>query len=651
MSKPYRSHLRGPLIAAAALLLSVPGVSRAQSCTRTLVADVVAFDQVWFWNRLGAAQPQGMMFALRRDVVPISGATLTAGNVRLRPDKRPRPMVLRVNAGDCLRVQFQNLLAPTRRDQNQPSTRQASVHVIGLQLFGTIADDGSFVGQNATSLADPGQSRVYTYYAEREGEHVLLSTGTTTGGEGDGGQINSGLFGAVIVEPAGARWYRSQVTRAEMDLVTTSNNIRGGPVIDYEKRYPVGHPRGTIPVLNMLDGTQIVHTDLTAVVAGSPPNQYVAGRTGWFASNAFAVNQYTYPERYQPFREFVTLYHDEIGAVQAFPEFERERFEHTLHSGRDGFAINYGAAGIGAEVLANRFRVGPMWNCPECKFEEFFLSSWVVGDPAMIVDVPANTPAGPSIAAPNSMGQDPNFPIYMDQLRTGAGGAPTPNPKATKAFFPDDPSNVYHGYLGDHTRFRVLHAGSKEHHIHHLHAHQWLYSADSDKSSYLDSQAIGPGSSFTAEIAYHGGGNVNQTAGDSIFHCHFYPHFAQGMWSLWRVHDVFERGTPLDTNGRPAAGSRALPDGEIAAGTPIPGVVPLPGKPMAPNPGAAVSISNGQVQVSGTGNPGYPFFVPALAGHRTRRSTPSTTAACRGTTSSPAPSSRSTLRPASARTC
>jgi hypothetical protein len=110
---------------------------------------------------------------------------------------------------------------------------------------------------------------------------------------------------------------------------------------------------------------------------------------------------------------------------------------------------------------------------------------------------------------------------------------------------------------------------------------------------------------------------VNHTVGDSIFHCHFYPHFAQGMWELWRVHDVFERGTLLDADGRPTGGSnRALPDGEIAAGTPIPAVVPLPGKPMAPLPGATVQIVSGQAQVLGSGNPGYPFFVPALAGHR-----------------------------------
>ncbi len=601
-------------------LFTPPGAARAQTpgCARTLHADVVAFDQPFFWNRLGAMQPQGMIYALRRDVcgeVCQSGScwdacnvnTLTPGKVWLRSDKRPRPIVLRMNVGDCLRIDFQNLLAPTRRDDEQPATRWASIHAIGLELQ-TIAGDGSFVGENASSLVDVGQSTTYFLAApDREGEHVLFSAGATNGGEGDGGSTNSGLFGALNVEPAGARWFRSQVAQSDFAQAKTGDAEFGLPILDYEARYPVGHPRAGTPVLDMLDGTEIVHTDLTALITGSEPNPDITSgldspaesggtQPGWFPPGTFPPNLYTYPEREQPFREFTILYHGETGAVQAFSDFEQPALKHTLDSGRDNFAINYGSAGIGAEVLANRFGVGPQGQCTECKFEEFFLSSWSVGDPAMVVDVPANAPCG-----------DP---------RNGVACAPSPGAKATKAFYPDDPSNVYHSYLRDHVRFRVLHAGTKEHHIHHLHAHQWLFTADSDKSSYLDSQAIGPGNSFSAEIAHEGGGNLNLTPGDSIFHCHFYPHFAEGMWSLWRVHDVFESGTPLDADGRPAQGSRALPDGEIAAGTPIPAVVPLPEKPMAPVPEAAVQIVNGQAQVSGQGNPGYPFFVPGLGGHR-----------------------------------
>ena len=55
----------------------------------------------------------------------------------------------------------------------------------------------------------------------------------------------------------------------------------------------------------------------------------------------------------------------------------------------------------------------------------------------------------------------------------------------------------------------------------------------------------------STEITYGGSGNRNKVVGDSIFHCHFYPHFAQGMWELWRAHDVFEAGTVLDANGFP----------------------------------------------------------------------------------------------------
>ena len=411
------------------LSFTLPQAVQAQAnCARTITADVVAFDQVFFWNRLGAFQPQGMMYALRRDVVPISGSTLSPGNVQLRPDKRPRPIVLRMNVGDCLRITFQNLLSPTRRDGDQSATRWASIHAVGMQWTASTLDDGTYVGANPNGLVDVGQSIVYNLYADREGEHVINSGGAMAGGEGDGGHINSGLFGAILVEPAGARWYRSQVTRQDLDYATTGTTPYGQPVLNYEAVYPAGHPRAGLPVLNMLSGTEIVHTDLNAVIAGSPPNNAAGTRTaGWFPPGTFPVNRYTHPEREQPFREFTVIYHDEIGAVQAFPEFEQPQLAYTLHSGRDGFAINYGSAGIGAEVLANRFRVGPMWNCTECKFEEFFLSSWTVGDPAMIVDKPANVACGPQTTSPNTVGQDPNLPLYADQLRNGASCVPLPN--------------------------------------------------------------------------------------------------------------------------------------------------------------------------------------------------------------------------------
>jgi len=538
---------------------------------RIVKADVVALDQVIMYNRLGTVNPAGMIYALRKDVVaidPLKG--ITAGNVRLRPDKRPRPIVLRINSGDCLQITFTNLLSPrplSHKDpedalSNQPATRSAGIHVNGMELVDNITSDGSNVGVNAPSLVPPGGSRTYTLTATREGNNLMYSTAATTGGEGDGGTLSEGLFGSVNVERAGAEWYRSQLTAAEMNAATLRNadgtlkkTPGGQPMIDYSK-------------IKMLDiNNNIVATDLNAIITG--PN---AGRfpTGTYRPNAVE------PDRDRPFREFTVVYHDEIQDIQAFPQFRDPVLKQTLHSVEDKFAINYGVAGVGAEILANRLGVGPMFACTECKFEEFFLSSWTIGDPAQIVDVPANT--------------------------TDSTGKLILGRKATKVLYPDDPSNVHHSYIGDPVKMRIVHAGPKEHHIHHLHAHQWLQTPDDDNSTYLDSQAVGPGFAFTTEIVHGGTGNRNQVVGDSIFHCHFYPHFAEGMWELWRAHDVFEAGTVLDANGRPVVGARALPDGEIQAGTPTPAIVPLPTLAMAPMPTATV--------------PGYPFFSAAVAGHR-----------------------------------
>ena len=76
-----------------------------------MTANVVAFDKPLMYNRMGAANVNGMMYALERDVVNVNSlAPLTAaggatpGEVDLRPDKRHRPLVLRVREGDCLTV-------------------------------------------------------------------------------------------------------------------------------------------------------------------------------------------------------------------------------------------------------------------------------------------------------------------------------------------------------------------------------------------------------------------------------------------------------------------------------------------------------------------------------------------------------------------
>lgn len=599
------------MLALSSPLLHAADTPARGHCDSTVHADVVALDHAFQVNRLGTTRTDGEIYALRADVVSTGKPNeLKPGEVMLRPDKRPRPLVLRVNAGSCLEIRFTNLLAPTPADVMQPATRTASIHVAGLQPIDTIASDGTWVGQNPeigngqhSGLVQPGTSITYRLYAQEEGTNLLYSTAGQYNNFNEM-QLSTGLFGAVNIQPRGSEWYRSQVSEEDLRMATTGSLPSGHPRIDYDAVFPPGNAKAGLPILRMLDrDNRIVHTDLTALITG-PGRGPLTIPSG---------DNPLLPQRNRPYREVTVIYHESQDVVQAFPDFMSAKNSQVPRedAGADTFAINYGIGGIAPQVLANRIGVGPAADCPECKFEEFFLSSWAIGDPALVVDVPANAPCTTAEL------QDLTVKFNADPLTFEPTNPckPRPGRKASKAFYPDDPSNVYHSYLGDHVRFRVLHAGAAVHHVHHHHAHQWLRSPETSQSNYLDSQAIGPGSSFTAELVFNGSGNRNLTTGDSIFHCHFYPHFAAGMWALYRVHDVFEGGTALDADGRPRSDARALPDGEIARGTPIPAVVPLPQYAMAPLP-AKVHIVEGQAKVEGEGHPGYPFFVPGVAGHR-----------------------------------
>lgn len=621
-------------------------------CERTIVAEVVAIEQAVVLNRFGAFNPAGMLYALRRDVVfnghpriadgtPVTAANLgeAPGRVKLRPGKRPRPLVLRANEGDCLEVTLHNLLsrdapdelsgspeqyqirldtpkgdgspryrgrvpahmedppgarynepngqpgsAPTGRNlvptesvsNDRPWTRAASFHVNGLDVVPMSAaprrecprgwvcgTDGTSAGLNTPGSVRPGQSALYRLHAVREGTYFAYSTAAMVGGEGDGGQIGAGLFGAVNVQPRHSRWYRSQVTHDE--LRSAARPLPGSARhpyanLDYDGARHADGPQKGLPILAMLDQRgprtwELVHTDLNAIVALRDPDGSEPEDRHDTTSPARPCTGYTWGTACgESYREFTVVMHDEVKAVQAFAELEDET--DPLHAIKDGMGINYGVAGMGAMVVARQRNTGPAKDCLECRAEEFFLSSWAGGDPALVLD----------------WSKDGRKPVG--------------------ALYPDDPSNVHHSYLNDPVRFRNLHAGPKETHVFHLHAHQWVNDASAQGSNYLDSQTISPGATFSYEIEFGGSGNLNLSPGDSIFHCHLYPHFAQGMWELWRVHDVFEDGSP----------GRRVPDAEVRDGIDVPAIVPLPGSVLALMPTPQFM--------------GYPHYIPGEPGHR-----------------------------------
>lgn len=102
------------------------GIEGHGEMRRMVCTDVAALDQPLVYNRFGSHNPFGMIFALRRDIVPLEDPSapdcetdvtvpaarddLSPGDVRLRTCKRPRPLTLRANVGDVVHVRVNNLL-------------------------------------------------------------------------------------------------------------------------------------------------------------------------------------------------------------------------------------------------------------------------------------------------------------------------------------------------------------------------------------------------------------------------------------------------------------------------------------------------------------------------------------------------------------
>jgi hypothetical protein len=185
---------------------------------------------------------------------------------------------------------------------------------------------------------------------------------------------------------------------------------------------------------------------------------------------------------------------------------------------------------------------------------------------------------------------------FMDRLTL------KPHEKAhsySSTIFGDPATIIPQGYLGDATKFRVVHGGAEVFHIYHLHGggDRWRMNPEADpdnwygdtglhktpvevsQSDRVDAVNTGPGESFNAEIE-GGAGGVQQAAGDFLFHCHIAEHYPSGMWGIWRVFDTLQPDLA------------PLPDREIAGQVPPTAVTSaeLIGKTM-PN-GTVITAEN-----------------------------------------------------------
>ncbi len=129
--------------------------------------------------------------------------------------------------------------------------------------------------------------------------------------------------------------------------------------------------------------------------------------------------------------------------------------------------------------------------------------------------------------------------------------------------FGDPAMPVPQTYVGDPTKFRIIHGGSETFHVPHLHGGgiQWQRQplagaegaegyvpvdaglvkefADTQPSSGNDSQTIGPSETYELDISC-GAGGCQQTAGDFLFHCHVASHYISGMWHFWRNYNTLQ---------------------------------------------------------------------------------------------------------------
>ncbi|WP_265110833.1 multicopper oxidase domain-containing protein [Halosolutus halophilus] len=184
------------------------------------------------------------------------------------------------------------------------------------------------------------------------------------------------------------------------------------------------------------------------------------------------------------YREFVVFYHSPSGLKHDvyWPHSDKTQHPH---------AINYRSDPSGQRVNDS---------CPDCNTEKTFYHSWTHGDP---------------------------------------GGG----------------DNIYDVYKGDPVKFCFVGASQEENHVHHIHNSRWKQVPRTDADT-IDAQTIGLGDAFqsyfvaghgpgsvrpdmTFEEAFEngGGGYMHEGAGDVLFHCHMFPHYAEGMWGSMRVHD------------------------------------------------------------------------------------------------------------------
>ena len=164
--------------------------------------EIAAIQRKIPYNNHGDHDPDGLLFIPVKEVEKAQ-----------KENYCPHPLILRANAGEWIEVTLHNLFDPEKPlpyydyprvpldFRHKPSMRVS----INPQLlrYDPVNDSGINVGyNNKEQTVGPGESKKYLWYADQEyGACILQSFGDIRN------HRYHGLFGAVMIEPAGAGWY------------------------------------------------------------------------------------------------------------------------------------------------------------------------------------------------------------------------------------------------------------------------------------------------------------------------------------------------------------------------------------------------------------------------------------------------------------
>jgi hypothetical protein len=185
------------------------------------VYDITALRTKIIYNpKTGDNDPNGLMYAPTSDVT-----TTSAGVASLKPGVSAKPLFLRANAGDCIKLNLRNGLpaaglpkhdgdVPLPADAPFPSSNRVSIHG-SMVRYDPLRDDGATVGYNFDQTVAPGESRMQNWYADPS----LEGATTNLVDFGDRrGHRHHGLWGGLMIEPKGSTW-KDPVTGASLEGV------------------------------------------------------------------------------------------------------------------------------------------------------------------------------------------------------------------------------------------------------------------------------------------------------------------------------------------------------------------------------------------------------------------------------------------------